>query len=45
MCFDQFLSGDKFTYIMSAIINRGLYTFYPIFEVHLHNMTFGLMYG
>ena len=28
-----------------AIITRGLYTFYPLFEVHLCSMTFGFMYG
>ena len=28
-----------------AIITRGLITFYPIFEVHLCTVTFGLMYG
>ena len=29
---------------MRAIITRGLYTFYPLFEVHLCTVTFGLMY-
>ena len=30
---------------MHAIITPGLYTFYPLFEVHLCTLTFGLMYG
>ena len=29
---------------MRAIITRGLYTFYPLVEVHLCTVTFGLMY-
>ena len=28
-----------------AIITHGLYTFYPLFEVHLSTLTFGLVYG
>ena len=32
-------------YSKRAIITRGLYTFYPLFEVHLCIVTFGLMYG
>ena len=32
-------------YRTRAIITRGLYTFYPLFEVHLCTVTFGLMYG
>ena len=32
-------------YRTRAIITRGLYTFYPRFEVHLCTVTFGLMYG
>ena len=32
-------------YRTRAIITRGLYTFYPLFEVHLFTVTFGLMYG
>ena len=32
-------------YRMRAIITRGLYTFYPLFEVNLCSVTFGLMYG
>ena len=32
-------------YRTRAIISRGLYTFYPLFEVHLCTVTFGLMYG
>jgi hypothetical protein len=35
----------KQKYRMRAIITRGLYTFYPLFEVHLCTVTFGLMYG
>ena len=31
--------------LMRAIITRGLYTFYPLFEVHLCTVNFGLMYG
>ena len=34
-----------FNYRTPAIITRGLYTFYPLFEVHLCTVTFGLMYG
>ena len=33
------------TYRMRAIITRGLYTFNPLFELHLCTVTFGLMYG
>ena len=32
-------------YRTHAIITRGLYTFCPLFEVHLFTVTFGLMYG
>ena len=32
-------------YRTRAIITRGLYNFYPLFEVHLRTVTFGLMYG
>ena len=32
-------------YRARAIIIRGLYNFYPLFEVHLCTVTFGLMYG
>ena len=35
----------KNIYRTRAIITRGLYTFYPLFEVHLCTVTFGLMYG
>ena len=35
----------NFKYRTRAIITRGLYTFYPLFEVHLCTVTFGLMYG
>ena len=37
--------GKLFSYSTRAIITRGLYTFYPLFEVHLCTVTFGLMYG
>ena len=32
-------------YRTRAIITRGLYIFYPLFEAHLCTVTFGLMYG
>ena len=32
-------------YRTRAIITCGLYTIYPLFEVHLCTVTFGLMYG
>ena len=32
-------------YRTRAIITRGLYNFYPLFEVHLCTVTFGLMYA
>ena len=36
----------NFIYCTRAIIiTRGLYTFYPHFEVHLCTVIFGLMYG
>ena len=36
----------EFIYRMCSIITRALYkTFYPLFEVHLCTVTFGLMYG
>ena len=31
-------------YRTRAIITRGLYTFYPLFEVHFCTLPFGLMY-
>ena len=37
--------STNFTYRTHAIITCGLYTFYPLFEVHLCTVTFGLMYG
>jgi hypothetical protein len=37
--------GENSKYRTRAIITRGLYTFYPLFEVHLCTVTFGLMYG
>ena len=33
------------TYRTRAIITRGLYIFYQLFEVHLCTVTFGLLYG
>ena len=33
------------SYRMRAIITGGLYTFYPLFEIHLCTVTFGIMYG
>ena len=36
---------STFMYRTRAIMTRGLYTFYPLFEVHLCTVTFGLMYG
>ena len=35
----------EFMYCTRAIITHGLYTFYPLFEVHLCTVTIGLMYG
>ena len=32
-------------YRTRAIMTHGLYTFSPLFEVHLCTVTFGLMYG
>ena len=32
-------------YRTRAIITRGLYNFYPLFEVYLCTVTIGLMYG
>ena len=37
--------GNKVVYHTRAIITRGLYPFYPLFEVNLCTVTFGLMYG
>ena len=34
-----------YEYRTRANITRGFYTFYPLFEVHLCSVTFGLMYG
>jgi hypothetical protein len=39
------ISDCNSNYRTRAIITRGLYTFYPLFEVHLCTVTFGLMYG
>ena len=36
------LSDLQVAYRMRA---RGLYTFYPLFELHLCTVTFGLVYG
>ena len=42
----QNISKDHhYKYRTRAIITRGLYIFYPLFEVHLCTVTFGLMYG
>ena len=35
----------KRMYRTRAIVTRGLYAFYPLFEVHLFTVTFGRMYG
>ena len=37
--------NNKNIYRTRAIITRGLYSFYPLFEVHLCTVTFDLMYG
>jgi hypothetical protein len=39
------LIQEEYNYRRRTIITRGLYTFYPLFEVHLCTVTFGLMYG
>ena len=39
------LKDFSLEYRTRAIITRSLYTFYPLFEVHLCTVTFGLMYG
>ena len=39
------LQTGVYEYRTRAIITRGLYTFYPLFEVHLCTVTFGLIYG
>ena len=40
------IKWSQLKYRMRAIIiTRGLNTFYPLFEVHLFTVTFGLMYG
>ena len=36
---------QKTIYRTRAIIIRGLNTFYPLFEVHLCTVTFGLIYA
>jgi hypothetical protein len=41
----QGLCVALFIYRTRAIITRGLYTYYPLFEVNLCTVTFGLMYG
>jgi hypothetical protein len=41
----KFCHFSFFRYHTHTIITRGLYTFYPLFEVHLCTVTFGLMYG
>ena len=42
--FSYFVSSDHKVHTC-AIKTRCLYTFYPLFEVHLCTVTFGLMYG
>ena len=50
-CVDDYCSippGDlllNLVYRRCTIITRGSYTFYPLFEVHLCTVTFGLVYG
>ena len=41
----QIYVKNRIYYRTHAIITPGLYTFYPLFEVHLCTVTFGLMYG
>ena len=41
----SFFDLSKIIYRTRDIITRGLYTFYPLFEVPLCTLTFGLMYG
>ena len=41
----SYFNEPEFEYRTRTIITRGLYTFYPLFEVHLCTVTFGLMYG
>ena len=43
--FDPIGHQSTSAYRTRAIITRSLYTFYPLFEVHLCTVTFGLMYG
>ena len=43
MCLNELKLG--FIYCTHAIITYGQYTFYPLFEVHLCTVTFGLMDG
>ena len=46
---DEYLNANGilviFKYRTRAILTRGLYTFYPLFKVHLFTVTFGLIYG
>ena len=41
----KLVSIKNLDYCTHAIMTSGLYTFYPLFEVHLCTVTFGLMYG
>ena len=41
----QVRGHQQVIYQKRPIISRDLYTFYPLFEVHLCTVTFGLMYG
>ena len=43
--FAKYKNSNRIIYRTRAIITRGLYTFYPHFEVHLCTVTIGLMYG
>ena len=42
---ERYLYMSRYTYRTRANITRGFYTYYPLFEVHLCTVTFGLMYG
>ena len=39
------MQAQSYKYGTRTIITRGMYTFYPLFEVHFCSVTFGLMYG
>ena len=44
-CGESTIFFAHLAYRTRAIITLGLYTFYPLFEVHLCTVTFGLMFG